>query len=300
MAAHRKTAVKPGSAAAVRRALLTEIDDALARLPARRTPSDVDVHEVRKGLKRARAMLRLLRPALGPRAYARADAALRQAGHDLAPARDATVMADLYATLAGLTTTTDTPQGSADGAATAAAPSRDVLATTRRNLRSGYGWLERAPLLASGWTTLGEGFRAVYRQARRRMPPSRRAATMASLHAWRRSTKRYWHVLEVFQPVRPHRLGAALREAHRISDLLGEDHDLALLEQHLLARHAAPQPQDVRVLRLIGPRRRQLQKEALRRGAKLYATRPRQAEAALHRDWERWRAHERASPARGR
>jgi CHAD domain-containing protein len=301
MATRQDALVGPTSAAAVRRTLREELDQVLARLPPDAVPAAGDVHEIRKALKRARAMLRLLRPGLDRDTYERGDEALRAAGKRLAAARDAQVMADLYATLARSTQTSvaRTRRGSSKGPTSPAVSASVADATAARSdIRAARDRVNRAQLTTSGWTTLGTGFRKVYRLARRRMPREDEPVTVASLHAWRRATKRHWHALELFQPVRPRRIGAVIRDAHQLSDLLGEDHDLALLSRVIAARRRAPQPADARVLRAIGPRRKELQVEALEVGERLYAARPRQVEKALRHDWERWRRRERPTRSR--
>ena len=55
---------------------------------------DTTVHEIRKAIKRLRALLALMRGELGPKRYARENAALRDCARRLAGARDAEVMLD--------------------------------------------------------------------------------------------------------------------------------------------------------------------------------------------------------------
>src|SRR5262245_24857315 len=56
--------------------------------------SDEDVHEIRKNLKRTRAALRLLRPALGSSCYQRENDCYRDAAKPLTELRDAKVLVD--------------------------------------------------------------------------------------------------------------------------------------------------------------------------------------------------------------
>src|SRR5215218_10746502 len=58
------------------------------------------VHEARKHLKKTRALLRLVRPALGRKAYRRENDALRDAGLALSGTRDADVRVATAAALA--------------------------------------------------------------------------------------------------------------------------------------------------------------------------------------------------------
>src|ERR1700710_2227127 len=57
------------------------------------------VHEARKHLKKTRALLRLVRPALGKQAYRRENDALRAAGLALSGTRDADVLVQTAGTL---------------------------------------------------------------------------------------------------------------------------------------------------------------------------------------------------------
>ncbi|MDX1420311.1 MAG: CHAD domain-containing protein, partial [Rubricoccaceae bacterium] len=67
---------------------------------ALRRPDDEAVHTARKALKRARAVLRLVRGALPENLYGALDDAVRGLGRRLGPVRDAAVAAALVETLA--------------------------------------------------------------------------------------------------------------------------------------------------------------------------------------------------------
>ena len=101
-------------------------------------PSDARVHYGRKKIKRARAMLRLLREAIGEDAYRRENAALRDVARPLSQVRDAHIAVE---TLAGLL------EGANGALASRVAPLRrqlrDVrIAARRKTLRTS----ERAKL----------------------------------------------------------------------------------------------------------------------------------------------------------
>ncbi|HET7202711.1 MAG TPA: CHAD domain-containing protein [Steroidobacteraceae bacterium] len=251
------------------------------------TPADV--HITRKRIKRARAALALLRPALDEQDFDACDRSLRDAGRSLATARDATVIARTYARMRARTATasphpepgtvrTRTADGSPQGQTVSATVAhRHLVAAVRR--------LGRAPLTARGWAPLGSGVRAVYRRGRRRRPRESHPTTEA-LHAWRRHAKRYWHVLELFEGVNPQRIAPAVADARRLSDLLGEEHDLALLAERL---HGRRRGVDEAVLATVADRRARLTRRALKLGAKVYDEPARVVERCLRADWERWR-----------
>src|SRR5262245_53924237 len=75
----------------VRRIALDQLDLAEQRLKDKSDPVAA-VHEARKSLKRTRALLRLIRPALGESVYRRENGQLRDAGRLLSASRDRDVM----------------------------------------------------------------------------------------------------------------------------------------------------------------------------------------------------------------
>ena len=81
-------------------ALTRQIGEAALGLTSA-TLSDEVIHDTRKKLKSARAKLRLLRAAVGRKAYARENAALRDAARPLSRVRDSKVMLDTANALLG-------------------------------------------------------------------------------------------------------------------------------------------------------------------------------------------------------
>lgn len=280
----------PTGTAAVRKSLVRAIDAAAVRIAAGQSLSTEEVHDTRKRIKRARSVLRILRPALDDDEFSGCDCLLRAAGKSLSTARDAAVLAQtsarLRARLDGASpskTKQESLTKTRPGASTADA------ARAHRNLRKGAATLAAARLGRRGWKPLGSGVRAVYKRGRRLAAAVEQDATTEALHAWRRHAKRYWHVLEIFEVVNPVRLAPIIGDARRLSDLLGEDHDLAMLAEHIRTRRGRPQSRDVALLHAIEERRARLGRRASRIGSKVYADRARDVERRLQADWERWR-----------
>ena len=79
------------------------------------------------------------------------------------------------------------------------------------------------------------------------------------------------------------------KDAHALADLLGDEHDLAILDQRLA--HGVPAPVDVDGVReLIAHRRDELRAEALRIGARVYAEKPKAFRRRMRRVWRASRA----------
>ena len=270
----------------VRRAARGRVDDAVDHLEGRmREDGSTAVHEARKSLKRARALVRLGRDALGDEAYRRENAAYRAAGRRLAAARDAEVVVQ---TLDGVTERyADELRPDADtalherlerereAARAALEDDGDERDGTVASLEQGRARIATWEL-ADDIAPLARGLRRIYRRGRRRMRDARKDPSVEALHEWRKRVKDLWHAYELLRPARPKQMKRCAKEVHRLADLLGEDHDLAVLR----ARARRP---DLRAV--IDRRRGELQDEAFALGERVYARKP---GAVARRVKKRW------------
>jgi CHAD domain-containing protein len=108
------------------------------------------------------------------------------------------------------------------------------------------------------------------------------------MHAWRKRVKDLRYTAETLdrggKPCKPVRRVA--RRADRLGEMLGEEHDLALLEARVRERSrlfAGERKTRKRLLTLIASRRRKLRKHALREGERLYRRPPRRFVRRLKR-----------------
>jgi hypothetical protein len=118
------------------------------------------------------------------------------------------------------------------------------------------------------------------------------------MHEWRKRTKDLWYHLRLLRPIASGTLRGQADEAHRLSDLLGDDHDLSVLAGAV--RSATPEiPADVdAVLGLTGYHRRELEVEAFFLGDRVYAESPKAFERRMGRYWKAWRAETRTAHSR--
>ncbi|HTY49024.1 MAG TPA: CHAD domain-containing protein [Steroidobacteraceae bacterium] len=259
------------------RASLRRIRAALSR----ELLSDAAIHDVRTQIKQARAALRLLRPEIGRRQYARADRLLRHAARPLAEVRDAGVLLDVLGQLAARPAAAGVRE--AGSSALCRALQLDHREARRRLARScaleshasAMGRLLRhssAWPARNDWPALLRGVERSYRRARRACARARVQGTPANMHAWRKQTKYLWYQLHLLgleiSPVRAVHT-TALR---KLSELLGDDHDLALLRARIVRQPGlVPDPAAREaLLGLIDRRSRQLERRALKLGATIH------------------------------
>ena len=150
-------------------------------------------------------------------------------------------------------------------------------------LRAVRARIDDWPLRRGGWPALEPGLDRSYRRGRRAFDRVRSKPTAESLHEWRKRSKDLWYHLRLLKPASPGILGGHADEAHGLSDLLGDDHDLAILREKLRGATGGPAVDVDAVIELIDHRREQLQTDAMQAGERVYAEKPKAFRRRLHR-----------------
>lgn len=264
--------------------LLHELDTACASL-SRPELSDDAIHEVRKGLKRARATLRLLREAIGVAAYHRNNILLRDAARPLTPIRDAKILLETLRKLtdgqvnspfvAGLRRALGRERRRAREQLTRAEVQHIVAALHQVRDR-----VERIPEHALNPATLRGGLERAYRSARKAYRHACKRDSDEELHEWRKQAKYYLYQLELLSSLARDRFARRRKHTERIGERLGDDHDLAVLNEKILkyarAEHAASRDALVEdLIQRLVRRRKQLQRKAFRLGQEVFADKAR-------------------------
>jgi hypothetical protein len=111
-----------------------------------------------------------------------------------------------------------------------------------------------------------------------------------NVHEWRKRVKDVWYHLRLVQDSWPPLLVPAAEEAHRLSELLGDHHDLAGLGERAARSPAFSSAE----LDSLNARVEAAQEEMLRQAApiaeRLYAEKPRAFTRRLGCYWASWRA----------
>ena len=272
----------------LRATLLGHLDAAVAPLSHGRRPTDTQIHDTRRALKRARALLSLLRPVLNGDDHRFCKGRLIDAGRALADLRDERVLQQTLRRmwrLAGLPPSSPTLRrldrefGKADSV-----PDDERRVTcagiAARNIGAARHCLGSTSLLSTSTSPLGERLRKIYRRGRRQFRSLGPSSPSSEWHEWRKLVKQYEYILEVPGPGLSGPIDTAVRTAHALAHRLGEDHDLAMLLDRLRASGAGTRP-PARLLEAIEDRRQGLQRRALKFGAALYADPPREIERRL-------------------
>jgi CHAD domain-containing protein len=282
----RRYRLRPGEplTAELRRILDGRFEVAIAELEGRGGDRARAVHDARTAVKRLRSALRLVRDALGEQRYRDVNADLRAAAHALARARDAIALREALEDLAEryrelvdsdeLSRLRERLAADDDAAAQGLdAAAADALVALRHARASLAGWPEeRSPVPAS---VLARGLRRAHRRGRAAHRAALRDPSAENLHAWRRRVKDLRHQAELLREIDPKTMRKLRRRTRRLSDVLGDAHDLAALRA---VASRAPI-----MAALVGRRRGELRDEAFAIGARLDAAPPRRVARRLRR-----------------
>lgn len=268
----------------LRSLLLEQIDAARSLLLSGSADFNLVVHDVRTSFKQIRALIRLLKYELGEEIYRIENNSFRDAGQEIADLRDSYVV---VLTLNQLLTTY--PKLSGNFAVTAMAKtlttwydSKKKQALANQDLASLAATLleikqrfETRELLHIGEAGIFSRLLTCFAEGAGQMAAAGAAPTDANLHEWRKSVKHLWYQARVFETCRPEAVIAFAETLHSLSDNLGNDHDLAVLNQVIQMQYTEEIPAELdELLICIDTERKQFQAGAFALGGQIYAEAP--------------------------
>jgi CHAD domain-containing protein len=294
--------VSDGIARCVRREIQKAIDHLGSKVPPteREAWENEAVHEVRKGFKRVRAALRLVRETLGEEVYHEENFCFRDAARPLTLVRDGAMLVDTLDKLAQDCAVRVEPGALAKARDRLLAGRREVssrvlgkdraFATVTDVARRALGRMSDWRVECDGWAALEGGLRRVYRTGHRACATAAESPTMENLHEWRKQAKYLWHDLQLLEPAwTQHETGLG-DQAHELSQLLGEDHDLAILRRTLAADPLTYGGH--RFLKglfvVVDGKRGELQRHAFELGRQVYRDAPKVFTSRMEGYWNAW------------
>jgi CHAD domain-containing protein len=285
----------------VRRVVRKQLKDALVALGNSESDSlDDCVHAVRKNFKRVRAVLRLVRYAIGDSTYQFENEVFRDASRPLSEVRDAKILIETLDKLneAASDTLKIVPFGEARKKMIAhrreihqkALGDLDTLAMTTATVKEAIERLDEWTDISNYWVSLGKGLKRVYSRGRKAFDEAKAGRSVESFHEWRKQAKYLRHHMELLAPTWPKVVGELAKQAEDLGDMLGEDHDLAVLRVMLsesngdgqLAERMEP------LATIIDRQRQKLQQAAIPKGELLYRDSPKQFVHRIEAYWKEW------------
>ncbi len=239
----------------------------------------VAVHEARKAIKKARAVLRLGRRALGTEQAVRMERQLGDLARQLGRWRDADALAETVARLKDVAPPVDPLLlPTFDAVSSRVERRRDELRLRlvseglmcRRGVLKGLADARAAlvqwPLPEAAQADLARGVKKSFKRARAAYVVARQTGDPELLHDWRKRTKVLANVARLFGKTWPEFQGARRDRLSRLADALGHEHDLALLDAFVAREPESwPVATDVAAFRArIATERAALREEAFR------------------------------------
>lgn len=288
--------------AGVRRIAGEQVEKAIGEIEDTQLDCHETVHQVRKRCKKIRGLLRLVRPSLED--FARENRFFRDAARELSYVRDTQSMIEGLDKLAGHFGT-GIHEGPIGSIRAELVRRRDEVSADKEGLEKklvGFkGNMGAVQKRLSGWTLDRKEFQAIeggltktYRRGRKAMKRAYRKPSSERFHEWRKRVKYHWYHMRLLEAVWPVALDGRIAALDELGDLLGDEHDLAVLEQTLdRGANEPPAVKDLKEIKdLIAARRQALQYQGRQIGGRLYAEKPYRFTARISHYWQIWRCEQ--------
>jgi CHAD domain-containing protein len=235
------------------------------------------VHEARTGVKKARAIVRLVRGELGD-AFRTENAELRNAGHSLSELRDAAALLETLRDLPGrpllsLRADLNRRKKAAERARVTAATVKRTAAILRRSAKRVAEW----SLSLDGVSAIEPGLAASYRRGRKALALALRDDTPQAWHDFRKRVKDHWHHVRLLRDVAGRRLESRKKPLRKLETALGSMHNLFVLRAAITGEAPVGNPDDrAAAVKRIDKAEKNLQREARSLARTLYRQKPRE------------------------
>ena len=280
----------------LRRVARKELGAAVEQLRAE-PPADAAIHEARKSVKKARAVLRLIGADRG-QGLRGSRKRLRTVNRSLSRLRDADVMKEVLATLNRKNPRLFSEHTFARLQAQLSAHKEDATRTAiaKGSLNVATRELRKVRRAAKRWkpahrrfAALGAGIEATHRRGRRAMARAVERQTSSEFHEWRKQIKALWYELRLIEGCSA-ALRKDLRALHCAETCLGDDHNVGVLCSYLsLTQSLVYNPMElVRLRRAADRYQRSLRKKAIACVRAIYAVKPAVYLARVRGWWKEW------------
>lgn len=265
------------------------------------------IHEVRKRIKTIRAMIQFSRNSLGRKLAHQENARFRDLARPLSEVRDACVLVETLDRLIGRHDPLVRTDGIKSLRRSFVRSRRDVA---RRVLEQEATLSRIAPevekarqdvkhweFAQDGWAMVKDGLEEIYRRGCETFQGASVTPDDEHLHDWRKQVKNLGYTLEILTPIRPGYIEGLSDEADKLSDLLGDDHDLAVLRERLAnVDEETVDSESLDVIRSrIATRRIELQREAFAIGRGIYGEDPTDFVHRFRVYWRAWKSEAEAA-----
>ncbi|MHC2068405.1 CHAD domain-containing protein [Bremerella sp. T1] len=267
---------------ALRRIAREQIDQAIAEIDDKTVPRDEAVHQVRKRCKKIRGLVRLVRPEF-EKTYQAENKWYRDIAARLSDVRDAQVLIETYDKL--MERYEEEVDRQLFGPIRRKLTMRlkelleddvqldEELRDVKAKLEEGRDRIPYWPLDEMEPEAIMAGIDKTYQRGLKAMKKAYKKDDSEQFHEWRKRVKYHWYHMRLIRPIWQREVNARRKEADDLADLLGDDHDLAVLRETIQEEaeaFAGAEATDAFVI-LTVRRQRELRAEAKTLGMRLFA-----------------------------
>jgi CHAD domain-containing protein len=284
----------------LRRIAREQLDSAADELGKTGKERSTGIHEARKGIKKVRAVLRLMRDELGG-VYRKENLRLSRIGRRLSKFRDATASIEIFdalqrrhpeelpaqsfktirAKLAARRAQTER-RGNVGGA----------LKRIAAALRGASARVKAWPLEKDGFQAIAPGLESTFRAGRKALARAQKQPRPENYHDWRKRVKDHWYHIRLVEDLWTEVMLGYEKSLKELETWLGDDHNMVVLRETI---EAAPEirgmSKEVAALfDVMENYRKELRGNALSLGQRVYEEKPKQFTERMKQLWIAWQA----------
>ena len=262
---------------------------------------DEAIHQARKRLKKTRAVVRLVRDSLGSETYKQENACFRDLGRNLASLRDAKVQIETLDDLTAHFADKITPEMFTDMRRELRVDYRreyqrvldeGVIVSVKNQLKDAKTEINDWTIESDNWSAIDKSLKRVYKRGYKGLHRAISEPTAENFHEWRKRVKYLRYQLRILRPIWSGIMKEWIEQTHDLSDYLGEDHDLAVLQEFVLSQPKRfDRDNTLKTLTALGDRRRaELQSAAILLGKRIYTEKPKDFVDRMRNYWHIWQS----------
>src|SRR5579863_13518 len=166
-----------------------------------------------------------------------------------------------------------------------------VIVEAASALRRAAKRVKTWPLRADGFAAIVPGLEKTFRAGRKALALVRKDARPENLHELRKRVKDHWYHLRLLEDLWTDMIRASEKSLKDLETLLGNDHNLFVLRETIMADPASyGVKKDVDLtLHLIGTYQKELREQSLVLAARIYDEKPRAFTRRMAGLWDTWR-----------
>jgi len=288
MSTHLETGEPAGRG--LRRVCRSHVAKALICLKKSEWPDTV--HNVRREIKKLRAIFRLAKNGMRPKDFRKISKTMRLSSKPLSAVRDAQITRQALKDVAGRRARKFSRIGSALDdhfiRTERSFSDNDFGAITKLVLTRTSRLVEDLDLKDIHWPEVRIRLLKSYKRGRKAYQRAIKQPSPENFHAWRKAVKNFGYQLIFLCPEWPGQSKQLVDSLDKLGELLGNSHDLILLQQ--FANDRFRESSETKLLKqLVKAKLKEYDTKIRHLGVKIFSRDPKIGSSALESDWKTWR-----------